>query len=110
MSSWPSPAWAQAPLDLSSPVLRQEVSELDGGTRSRIIAAFRKMLERDSAGYCEYIRLATYHNDHCVHGEESFPGWHRAYLCDFEHTMRRADIANGGDGNIGECLSSIFVL
>lgn len=69
--------------------------------RQRCLNAIQKMMERDEGGHCEYVRLATYHNDYCVHGEESFPGWHRAYLCDFESTMRRADIANGNDGNIG---------
>ena len=35
----------------------------------------------------EYVRLAGYHGwptRYCQHGEETFPGWHRAYLCDFE--------------------------
>ena len=31
--------------------------------------------------------------EYCVHGYEAFPGWHRAYLLEFERVMRRADIA-----------------
>ena len=32
---------------------------------------------------------------------QAFPGWHRAYLLEFERTLRKADMALGGDGNIG---------
>ena len=39
--------------------------------------------------------------EYCVHGYEAFPGWHRAYLLEFERTLRRADMALGGDGMIG---------
>jgi len=39
--------------------------------------------------------------EYCVHGFEAFPGWHRAYLLEFERTLRRADMALGGDGMIG---------
>ena len=83
--------------------------------------------EKDAAGEeipasSQYFRLACYHGgqgrawphytrgqgepedpypSYCVHGWEAFPGWHRAYLVEFERTMRRADMANGGDGDIG---------
>jgi hypothetical protein len=63
--------------------------------------AIKTMMAKDAKGYCEYVRLATYHAVYCNHGVESFPGWHRAYIADFECTLRRADIANGGDGRIG---------
>jgi len=35
---------------------------------------------------------------YCTHGQETFPGWHRAYLCMFQHYLSDADIANDGDG------------
>ena len=38
---------------------------------------------------------------YCVHGAECFPNWHRIYMLDIEHTLRRADIFLGNDGNIG---------
>ncbi|KAG2434558.1 hypothetical protein HYH02_012224 [Chlamydomonas schloesseri] len=52
----------------------------------------------------EYFRLARYHGwdrNYCAHGNETFPGWHRAYLLDFERTMQAADRALGRDGRIG---------
>jgi len=64
-------------------------------------------------GTSEYFRLAVIHGgmpdgstrdrypEFCVHRREAFPNWHRPYLLDFERSMRRADIAEGGDGNIG---------
>jgi len=68
----------------------------------RVCAAIHKMMENESGpGTSQFYRIAAYHDKHCAHGEETFPGWHRAYLLDFERTMRRADIANGGDGNLG---------
>ena len=39
--------------------------------------------------------------EYCAHRRECFPNWHRPYLLDFERTLRRADIACGGDGLIG---------
>ncbi|EFJ42429.1 hypothetical protein VOLCADRAFT_121539 [Volvox carteri f. nagariensis] len=51
----------------------------------------------------EFFRLARYHGwdlSYCVHGRETFPGWHRAYLVDFERTLQAADRALGGDGRI----------
>jgi hypothetical protein len=38
---------------------------------------------------------------YCQHGLETFPGWHRIYLFEFEKALRKADIENGKDGNIG---------
>ena len=45
-----------------------------------------KMPNKEGSG-SEYFRLAGYHGypqDYCVHRTEQFPGWHRAYLCEFE--------------------------
>ena len=70
--------------------------------------------ERRRQGLVAVDRLAAIHGgfpisplsrseapEYCVHGRESFPNWHRPYLLDFERTMRRADKALGGDGNLG---------
>lgn len=51
----------------------------------------------------EYFRLASRHGwaqNLSVHGQESFPGWHRAYLCEFEASLRMADRKLGEDGSI----------
>jgi len=63
-------------------------------------------------GTSQYFRLAVMHGgmaplsedthpEYCAHRRACFPNWHRPYLIDFERMMRRADIALGGDGNIG---------
>ena len=98
-------------------VVRKEIREMPRPEQERFAKAVRKMMEskRDPngkvvPGTSEYFRLASYHGGpaslfgegrYCVHGGEAFPGWHRAYLLDFETTMRRADKALGQDGNIG---------
>ena len=53
-------------------------------------------------------RIAGYHGwgpqnqtNYCQHGQETFPGWHRAYLSEFEQALRAADRALGNDGRIG---------
>ena len=87
---------------------------MDRSEQERYAAAVEKMMESPDGepGNSQYFRVASYHGgpktdhfntqgEYCVHGYEAFPGWHRAYLLDFERTMRRADIALGGDGNIG---------
>ena len=81
----------------------------------RYANAVLKMQENDPEkgnGTSEYLRLSLLHGGigsrdkteyphYCVHKREAFPGWHRAYLLDFERTLRRADVALGGDGNLG---------
>jgi len=79
----------------------------------RVAAAINKMRENDDGkGSSQFFRLACIHGglpplseheapEYCAHRRECFPNWHRPYLLDFERTMRRADIALGGDGNIG---------
>jgi len=82
--------------------------------QERIAAAIMKMRENDDGvpGSSQYFRLAVLHGgmpplseheypEYCAHRRECFPNWHRPYLIDFERTMRRADIALGGDGSIG---------
>ena len=36
----------------------------------------------------------------CEHRQETFPGWHRAYLVAFEKGLQAADRALGNDGQI----------
>jgi hypothetical protein len=50
---------------------------------------------------CLFLQLWNSVGEFCVHGNEAFPGWHRAYLLEFERVMRCADMALGGDGMIG---------
>ena len=38
---------------------------------------------------------------YCEHRQETFPGWHRAYLCAFESALQVADRALGNDGRLG---------
>jgi len=62
------------------------------------------MKNKEGPGSSEYFRLAGYHGwpgQYCAHGQEQFPGWHRAYLMEFERVFRETDRALGNDGNIG---------
>ena len=88
--------------------------------QERVARAIMKMREnevdeatgRAVPGSSQYFRLAVIHGgmpplseheypEFCSHRRECFPNWHRPYLIDFERTMRRADLALGGDGAIG---------
>jgi hypothetical protein len=82
--------------------------------QERYAAAVLKMRENDDGipGSSQYFKLAVVHGgmhpldatkypEFCAHRRECFPGWHRPYMLEFERAMRRADIALGGDGNIG---------
>ena len=58
-----------------------------------------------------FFQLAAYHGwpgkgternySYCEHRQETFPGWHRAYLVAFEEAFQEADRALGNDGRIG---------
>ena len=97
----------------SGQVTREEIRSLSARDQRRYVAAIEKMMENeDGPGTSQYFRLASYHGgpttdrfnvdgEHCVHGYEAFPGWHRAYLLEFEDFFRRADMANGNDGRFG---------
>ena len=79
--------------------------------QERFATAVLKMRENDEGrpGSSQYFRLAVIHGgmeplpnpEYCAHRRECFPTWHRPYLLDFERTMRKADIACGGDGSLG---------
>jgi hypothetical protein len=104
-------------IDPATPVVRKEIRSMTEAEQTRYADAIDKMMESYDGehGSSQYFRLASIHGGpkyetsqhanpvgvYCVHGFEAFPGWHRAYLLDFERTLRLADMANGGDGTIG---------
>ena len=110
--------WYQRPLPLT-PVTRKSAHELTAAEEDRILAAWLRMMRNeDGPGTSRYFRLALIHGgsswpsthlaamqnpvpSYCTHGVECFPNWHRIYMLEFEQTLRRADLENGGDGNIG---------
>jgi len=81
--------------------------------QKRIANAYMKMRENiDGPGTSIYFKMAVIHGgmrnfprskypEFCAHRRECFPCWHRPYMNEFERMLRRADIALGGDGNIG---------
>ena len=98
----------------AGPVVRREIRRMSPAEQERFANAVDKMMEAEDGvpGSSQFFRLACYHGgpqnalfnvagEHCVHGYEAFPGWHRAYLLEFEGAFRRADMALGGDGMIG---------
>ncbi|KXZ51823.1 hypothetical protein GPECTOR_11g263 [Gonium pectorale] len=113
----PAPLGAIPSVPLEQVVTRRDIRELSPEEQARVCNAIEKMMEagwaadsRNNIGGwdqerspSEYFRLARYHGwdkSFCVHGRETFPGWHRAYLVDFERTLQAADRALGGDGRI----------
>eukprot|EP00928_Gymnodinium_smaydae_P030757 TRINITY_DN22780_c0_g1_i1.p1 TRINITY_DN22780_c0_g1~~TRINITY_DN22780_c0_g1_i1.p1 ORF type:complete len:1085 (-),score=111.19 TRINITY_DN22780_c0_g1_i1:65-3229(-) len=86
-------------------VVRKEIRKMPRHEQEHFALAVRKMMENTAGpGTSEYFRLAGYHgwpSDFCHHNQETFPGWHRGYLCDFEQALINADKALGNDGNIG---------
>ena len=93
-------------------VIRREIRTLSEDEQMRVATAFETLMctcESQGEGSL-YYQLASIHggepydgdasNDFCAHGRECFGLWHRAYLLLFEQQLRRADVANGFDGNI----------
>ena len=86
-------------------VIRREIRSLSEAEAKRFFDAIDKMLENKSGpGTSEFYRCASYHGQpapiYCSHGRETFPGWHRIYLMDFEKALQAADRALGNDGNV----------
>ncbi|EOD20284.1 hypothetical protein EMIHUDRAFT_242159 [Emiliania huxleyi CCMP1516] len=96
----------------AGPVTRKEIRMMSPEEQQRYAAAVKKMMENTSGPESsEFFRLAGYHGwpgngaernySYCEHRQETFPGWHRAYLIAFEQSLRDADRALGNDGHIG---------
>jgi len=86
-------------------VTRKEIRSLSEAEAKRFFDAVDKTLESKSGpGTSEFFRCASYHGQpppiYCQHGRETFPGWHRIYLMDFEKALQAADRALGNDGNV----------
>ena len=81
--------------------------------QERIARAFLKMRENiGGSGTSPYFKMAVIHGgmpplstkkypEYCAHRRTCFAPWHRPYMLEFERMLRRADLALGGDGNIG---------
>jgi len=89
----------------SEVVVRREIRKMPREDQERWARAMLKIMENKDGvpETSEFFRLAGYHgwpNDYCVHGQETFPGWHRAYLKELELSLQVADRALGGDGGV----------
>lgn len=103
-------------------VVRKEVRRMSEVECERFYNAVTKMMENvnDEPETSEFFRLASYHgwpHNYCVHRQESFPTWHRAYMVslffiipsavsisiqiEFERSLQAADVSLGGDGKLG---------
>eukprot|EP01084_Bolivina_argentea_P299769 516760_1 len=104
-------------------VVRKEIRDLGPDERNRFFGAVETMMKNkkdgdgnDIPGSSDYFRIAGFHgepagkefkhlgehiDDFCHHHKESFPGWHRIYLWEFEQYLQKADKENGfnKDGN-----------
>ena len=83
--------------------MRQNILSLTNREANRFINALNTMMRAppESSPYFNLAALHGWPSDHCVHGQETFLIWHRAYLYEFEKELRRADRNNGNSGNIG---------
>eukprot|EP01084_Bolivina_argentea_P181031 312704_1 len=91
-------------------VQRREIRSLSDDEHKRFFNALETMMQnkvdddnKEIPGSSPWFRCASYHGiptDFCHHSRETFPGWHRVYLWDFEQELQNADIKNGNDGNI----------
>merc|ERR1719242_1068602 len=91
--------------DSSKVLIRREIRSLSEDEADRFWNAVTKMMENKAGkGTSEFFRLASYHGEpgpiYCQHGRETFPGWHRIYLMEFEKALQAADAALGNDGRI----------
>lgn len=87
-------------------VTRREIRRMSREDQDRWAACVKHMMQNAGGApeSSEFFRIAGYHgwpNNNCEHAQESFPGWHRAYLCEFESALKAADRALGNDGRIG---------
>lgn len=80
-------------------LVRREIRSVPDNDQQRFVDALRTMMIDDD-GSNVYSKLADIHGRFCAHGKETFPGWHRAYLVDFETAMKIADEKNGNDGQL----------
>ena len=75
-------------------VTRYEIREMSKAQQDRFFDAIDKMMENKDGvpGTSEFFRCASYHGNpppiYCKHGRETFPGWHRIYLLDFEKAIQ----------------------
>eukprot|EP00434_Breviolum_minutum_P018201 symbB.v1.2.016057.t1/scaffold1125.1/size136522/5 len=81
---------------LEPPVVRKEIRLMPEEEQQRFLRALRKLMEnKGEVQSSEYFRLAAYHGwpeNYCVHGQESFPGWHRGYLRELEKALMEETI------------------
>ena len=94
-------------------VVRKEIRKMARAEQERYAAALNKIRENVAGpGTSPFFKLAVMHGgmpplshsgypEYCAHRRECFPHWHRPYLLEFEHALRRADLALGGDGALG---------
>jgi hypothetical protein len=112
------PATAIAP----PPLTRREIRTMPEADQRRFVAALQRMMVEDEGeggaeggveGGAEgsaFFKLAAIHGwpgkgternySYCEHRQETFPAWHRAYLCAFEEALQHADRSLGNDGRI----------
>jgi len=84
-------------------VVRKEIRKMAEEEQQRFVRCVQHLME-GPPGQSEWHRIAGYHGwpeEYCAHRNESFPGWHRAYLLELENALRQADLELGGDGVVG---------
>jgi len=81
--------------------VRREIRSMSKEDQQRFANALKRMMKNDNGvDSSEFYRIASYHGMHCAHRNESFPVWHRPYLCEMEKALQEADKKLGNDGLI----------
>lgn len=101
------------PSDINAPfgeytdslVIRKEIREMSIQEQRRFINAIKQMMKnKDDVGTSTYYELAKIHSNindsYCHYGRESFVGWIRLYLREFEKLLSISDRKLGNDGII----------
>ena len=83
-------------------VTRRALRDMPTDEQERFALAVETMMKGEP-GDSHFWKIAGHHGFpwyNCVHGDETFPHWHRIYLAEFEKLLQRADLRNGNDGMI----------
>jgi len=79
--------------------IRKDASELDNEEEkdnlNKLKKAFQELMDRDLDDPTSYFALAGVHwypaPSRCLHGEDRYNPWHRAYLIQFENALRTVE-------------------
>eukprot|EP00479_Gromia_sphaerica_P012783 TRINITY_DN6874_c1_g1_i1.p1 TRINITY_DN6874_c1_g1~~TRINITY_DN6874_c1_g1_i1.p1 ORF type:complete len:204 (+),score=63.28 TRINITY_DN6874_c1_g1_i1:92-613(+) len=79
--------------------IRRDIRAMPEADQQRFVAIVNEMMKREDV-FTSWARIGSIHGRFCVHGQETFPGWHRAYLMELEQAIQEVDRDLGNDGTM----------